>query len=67
MLTVDGVEYTEDQLTPEQKYLAALIQDVEAQLEQLRFKADQLNAAHNALSGSLISSLSKEEEPQDDD
>ena len=67
MLTVNGVEYTEDQLSPEQKYLVALIQDVEAQLEQLRFKADQLNASHSALSNTLVNSFNEEEDPQDDD
>ena len=67
MLTVNGVEYTEDQWSPEQKYLVALIQDVEAQLEQLRMKADQLNASHGALSNTLVNSFNEEEEPQDDD
>jgi hypothetical protein len=67
MLTIDGVEYTEDQLSPEQKYLAALIRDVETQLEQLRFKADQLNASHSALSSTLVNSFNEEEDSQDDD
>ena len=67
MLTVNGVEYTEDQLTPEQKYLVTLIQDVEAQLEQLRMKADQLNVSHGALSNTLVNSFNEEEEPQDDE
>jgi len=44
-----------------------LIRDVETQLEQLRFKADQLNASHSALSSTLVNSFNEEEDSQDDD
>lgn len=57
MVTIDGVEYTEDQLTEEQKYMVAQLQDLEQKLSQLRFQTDQLNVAKNAFTNALIGSL----------
>jgi seryl-tRNA synthetase len=62
MITIDGVEYTEDQLSDEQKYLIAQVQDVDSKLRNLQFQADQLNAARKAFSDSLVESFKEGDE-----
>ena len=57
MVTIDGVEYTEDQLTDEQKYMVAQLQDLEQKITQLRFQMDQLGVAKNAFTNALIGGL----------
>lgn len=57
MVTIDGVEYTEDQLTEEQKYMVAQLQDLEQKLSQLRFQMDQLGVTKNAFTNALIGGL----------
>jgi len=62
MITIDGVEYTEDQLSDEQKYLIAQVQDVDSKLRNLQFQADQLNAARRVFSDSLVESFKEGDE-----
>lgn len=57
MITVDGVEYNEDDLTDEQKYLVNQVRDIETKLGRLSFEADQLNAAKKLFSDTLVQSL----------
>ena len=57
MITIDGVEYAEEDLTEEVKYLIAQVNDVDQKLAGLRFQADQLVAAKNAFSDAIVKSL----------
>jgi hypothetical protein len=62
LVTINGVEYTEDQLTDEQKYLLAQVQDIDVKLKSLQFQADQLVAAKNVFSDKLVESVKESED-----
>lgn len=62
MVTINGVEYTEDQLSDEQKYLLAQVQDIDIKLKSLQFQADQLVAAKNVFSDKLVESVKESED-----
>lgn len=62
MVTINGVEYTEDQLSDEQKYLLAQVQDIDVKLKSLQFQADQLVAAKNVFSDKLVESVKESED-----
>lgn len=65
MINIDGVEYTEEQLTEAQRYLVAQIRDVKSQMATLRFKADQLTVLESALSSELIRQITESAEGDD--
>ena len=56
------MEYTEDQLSDEQKYLLAQVQDIDVKLKSLQFQADQLVAAKNVFSDKLVESVKESED-----
>ena len=56
-ITIDEVEYTEDQLTGEQKIMINHIADLERKIRSTQFNLDQLNVGRNAFMGMLKSSL----------
>jgi hypothetical protein len=60
MITIDGKEYKEEDLNDEQKYLVAQLQNIEVQLNNLRFQADQLTAAKKMFSDAMMQSLSEQ-------
>lgn len=62
MVTINGVEYTEDQLSDEQKYLLAQVQDIDVKLKSLQFQADQLVAAKNVFADKLVESVKESED-----
>ena len=62
MITIDGVEYTEDQLTDAQKYLVSQIQDIESKLSSLRFQLDQLTVSKQGFSDLLVKSFEEKDE-----
>jgi len=64
MITIDGKEYTEDQLTKEQKYVVSQIQDIETKLNGFRFQMDQLLVAKQTFSDMLVNSVSGESEDE---
>jgi hypothetical protein len=64
MITIDGKEYTEDQLTNEQKYVVSQIQDIETKLNGFRFQMDQLLVAKQTFSDMLVNSVSGESEDE---
>jgi len=57
VITVDGVEYAEEDLTEKVKYLVAQVNDIDQKITGLRFQADQLVAAKNAFSDAIVKSL----------
>jgi len=62
MITIDGKEYTEDQLTDQQKYLVAQVQDVNSKIQNLQFQLDQLSVTKDAFSNQIILSVRESEE-----
>jgi uncharacterized protein (DUF2344 family) len=57
VISIDGKDYTEDQLTDNQKYFINQINDLQVKTNQAKFQLDQLNAAKDAFTQQLIKSL----------
>lgn len=62
MITIDGVEYTEDQLSDSQKYMVAQVQDIDDKISKVRFQLDQLHVAKQGFSDLLVNSFKSEDE-----
>lgn len=60
MVSIDGKEYQEDDLSDEQKYLVNQLQSIEQKLGLLRFDFDQLVAAKTVFTDKLAGSLNAE-------
>jgi uncharacterized protein YdeI (BOF family) len=56
-ITIDEVEYSEDQLTDQQKVMINHIGDLDRKIRSSQFNIDQLNVGRNAFMGMLKSSL----------
>jgi uncharacterized protein YdeI (BOF family) len=56
-ITIDDVEYTEDQLTDQQKVMINHIGDLDRKIKSTQFNLDQLNVGRNAFMSMLKSSL----------
>jgi uncharacterized protein YdeI (BOF family) len=56
-ITIDDVEYTDDQLTDQQKVMINHIGDLDRKIRSTQFNLDQLNVGRNAFMGMLKSSL----------
>ena len=56
-ITIDDVQYTEDQLTDQQKVMINHIGDLDRKIRSTQFNLDQLNVGRNAFMGMLKSSL----------
>jgi cell division protein ZapA (FtsZ GTPase activity inhibitor) len=58
-ITIDGREYTEDQLTDEQKVLINHIADLDRKIGSTQFNLDQLQVGRSAFMSMLTTSLAK--------
>jgi hypothetical protein len=67
VITIDGKEYKEDDLSQDQSYFINQIRDLQAKAANLKFQLDQVTVAQNAFTNSLIQSLNKEEESVPDE
>ena len=67
VITIDGKEYNQEDLTQDQTYFINQIKDLQAKGANLRFQLDQVTVAQNAFTNSLIQSLNKEEESVQDE
>ena len=67
VITIDGTEYKEEDLSQDQTYFINQIRDLQAKGANLRFQLDQVTIAQNAFTNSLIQSLNKEEESVPDE
>jgi hypothetical protein len=67
VITIDGKEYKEDDLSQDQNYFINQIKDLQAKAANLKFQLDQITVAQNAFTNSLIQSLNKEEESVPDE
>jgi hypothetical protein len=61
VITIDGTEYSQDDLDDSQTYLIKQINDLQAKSANLRFQLDQVSVAQSAFTNSLITSLKNEE------
>lgn len=59
-ITIDGVEYSTEAFSDEQKFLTNQCLDIESQLAALTFKAQQLEAAKGVFIFKLKESLTNE-------
>ena len=61
-IMIDGTEYTEDQLTDEQKIMVNHVSHLDRKIGATQFNLDQLNVGRGAFVNMLTQSLSKSEE-----
>jgi hypothetical protein len=57
VITIDGTEYSQDDLDDSQTYLINQIKDLQGKSANLRFQLDQVSVAQSAFTNSLITSL----------
>ena len=60
VITINNVEYKEEELQDQSKYLIAQIKDLQAQRSQIKFKIDQVDAALSAMTNALIESVKQD-------
>jgi len=58
-VTIDGVEYIFEDMTPEQQTLLNHVVDLERKLNSAKFNVDQLQVGRDAFFGLLKTSLEK--------
>jgi hypothetical protein len=63
-ITIDGNDYTEDQLTDQQKVLINHIADLDRKIGSAQFNLDQLQVGRNAFMQMLTASLATETETE---
>lgn len=56
-ITIGGVDYTEDQLTDQQKAMVNHISDLDRKINSTQFNLDQLNVGKSAFVNMLTESL----------
>ena len=61
VITINGTEYSQDDLDDKQTYLINQIKDLQAKSASLRFQLDQVSVAQSAFTNSLIASLKNDE------
>ncbi len=66
VITIDGKEYNQEDLTQDQSYFINQIRDLQSKAGSLKFQLDQVTVAQNAFTNSLIESL-KSEDKEDDE
>ncbi len=62
VITIDDVEYTEDQLTEEQKVLINHITSLDQKINSAKFNLDQLSVGRKAFMDMLTQSLQGKDE-----
>jgi hypothetical protein len=64
VITIDGTDYTEDQLTDQQKIIINHIGDLDRKIRSTQFSLDQLNVGREAFVKMLNDSLETPEETE---
>ena len=67
VITIDGTEYKEEDLSQDQSYFINQIRDLQAKAGSLKFQLDQVTVAQNAFTNSLIESLKSEDKKDEDE
>ena len=62
VITIDEVDYTEDQLTDVQKVMINHVGDLDRKISSTRFNLDQLQVGRSAFMASLSASLAAQAE-----
>jgi hypothetical protein len=65
VITIDDKEYTEDQLSDEQKVMINHISDLDRKIGSTQFNLDQLNVGRQAFMNMLKSSLEADPETEE--
>jgi len=66
VITIDGKEYNQEDLSQDQNYFINQIKDLQAKAASLKFQLDQVTVAQNAFTNSLIQSVKVEEETKEE-
>lgn len=66
MITIDGKQHEEADLTDVEKYLLAQMQDLDFKLQRLEFKKNQLQVAREAFYNALVQSFKQAETERED-
>lgn len=61
-ITINGTEYTEDQLTDQQKVMINHIGDLDRKIRSTQFNLDQLTVGREAFANMLNASLTSEDD-----
>jgi hypothetical protein len=61
-ITIDGTDYTEDQLTDQQKVIINHVADLDRKIRSAQFNLDQLTVGRDAFVNMLTASLAQLEE-----
>ena len=61
VITINGTDYTEDQLTDQQKVIINHIADLDRKIRSTQFNLDQLNVGKDAFVNMLTASLAETE------
>jgi len=64
-IVINDKEYTEDQLTNEQKMMVNHIADLDRKIGSTKFNLDQLNVGRGAFMNALKDTLTPDPEPQE--
>ena len=62
VITINDVDYTEDQLTDSQKVMINHVSDLDRKISSTKFNLDQLEVGKNAFVEMLTADLAKEPE-----
>ena len=62
VITIDGKEYNQEDLSQDQNYFINQIKDLQSKAANLKFQLDQITVAQNAFTNSLIQSVKGSEE-----
>ena len=66
VITIDGKEYNQEDLSQDQNYFINQIKDLQSKAANLKFQLDQVTVAQNAFTNSLIQSVKGEEETKEE-
>lgn len=64
VITIDGTDYTEDQLTDQQKVMINHIGDLDRKIKSTQFSLDQLQVGRDAFMKMLTDTLETPEETE---
>jgi len=64
-ITINGTDYTEDQLTDQQKVMINHVADLDRKIGSTQFNLDQLQVGKKAFMDMLTKSLEESEEAQE--
>lgn len=62
IITINGTDYTEDQLTDDQKIMISHIADLDRKIGSAKFNIDQLQVGRDAFVNMLTKSLAEQSE-----